>query len=191
MCLECAHLGQPMIGSTHSRRKKKVSFSNLRQKNPHLEKTTKATTILIDEVCNWINNNFSYERISLVFLLICTTITLQFVWGRNEELLEILKKPHLQGKDMRVIRNLDWEQTVCMRIENVSIEYTRIWRSTTKNSRFSNWIYKTCTTKCFQEEQNSDPDLLSFRIILTAYNTHMILRWRPTQKESWENFEVW
>ena len=47
---------------------------------------------------------------------------------QHEELLEILGKLDIHGKDLRILRNLFWEQTACMRADNDLGEYTRIER---------------------------------------------------------------
>lgn len=61
-----AHMGQLMTGryiSTHQRVKKCLL-------HPHLQKAPKIIHTL-NEVQKWINSNLTYERFSLVFLLVC------------------------------------------------------------------------------------------------------------------------
>ena len=41
---------------------------------------------------------------------------------------EMLGKLDIHGKDIRIVGNLYWEQTACMRIDNDLSEYSRIKR---------------------------------------------------------------
>ena len=47
---------------------------------------------------------------------------------QHEELLKLLQSLDLDGKDTRLIRNLYWDQTACMRVENELSEFTQIQR---------------------------------------------------------------
>ena len=56
---------------------------------------------------------------------------------QHEELLGMLGKLDIHGKDLRIFRNLYWEQTACMRIDNDLSEYTRIERGVRQGCVFS------------------------------------------------------
>ena len=56
---------------------------------------------------------------------------------QHEELLGMLGKLDIHGKDLRIVRNLYWEQTACMRIDNDLSEYTRIERGVRQGCVFS------------------------------------------------------
>ncbi len=47
---------------------------------------------------------------------------------RHEEILKMLESLDLDGKDVRLIRNLYWEQTACMRIDGDLSKYIKIFR---------------------------------------------------------------
>ncbi|XP_042870688.1 uncharacterized protein LOC122252328 [Penaeus japonicus] len=47
---------------------------------------------------------------------------------QHEELLRLLQGLDLDGKDIRLIRNLYWEQKACMRVDNNTSKYTPICR---------------------------------------------------------------
>ncbi|XP_042883267.1 uncharacterized protein LOC122260182 [Penaeus japonicus] len=47
---------------------------------------------------------------------------------QHEELLRLLQGLDLDGKDIRLIRNLYWEQKACMRVDNDTSKYTPICR---------------------------------------------------------------
>ena len=55
----------------------------------------------------------------------------------HEELLQILEKLYIHGKDWRILCNLYWEQTAYMRVDNDLSEYTRIERGVQKGFVFS------------------------------------------------------
>ena len=47
---------------------------------------------------------------------------------KNDHLLDLLQQLNLDGRDLRVIRNLYWEQSACIRIGNDYSKFTKIER---------------------------------------------------------------
>ena len=56
---------------------------------------------------------------------------------QHEELLKLLQSLDLDGKDTRLIRNLYWDQTAWMRVENELSEFTQIQRGVRQGCAFS------------------------------------------------------
>ncbi len=56
---------------------------------------------------------------------------------QHEELMNLLQETDLDGKDLRLIRNLYWEQKACIRIGTDLSEYTRIKRGVRQGCVFS------------------------------------------------------
>ena len=56
---------------------------------------------------------------------------------KHEVLLDMLQSLDLDGKDMRLIRNLYWEQSACIRIEGETSQYTDIKRGVRQGCVFS------------------------------------------------------
>lgn len=44
---------------------------------------------------------------------------------RNKDLLELLANFYIFGRDIKIMKTLNWQQTVCMRIENAFSRYTK------------------------------------------------------------------
>ena len=56
---------------------------------------------------------------------------------KHEELLKLLECFDLFGKDIRILRNLYWEQTACIRIGNDRSNFTKIQRGVRQGCVFS------------------------------------------------------
>ena len=56
---------------------------------------------------------------------------------QHEELLRLLQTLDIDGKDIRLIRNLYWEQTACMRVDGDTSSFTNIQRGVRQGCVFS------------------------------------------------------
>ncbi|MGX9987587.1 reverse transcriptase domain-containing protein [Soonwooa purpurea] len=56
---------------------------------------------------------------------------------RHKGLFELLSSLDIFGKDIRVLKNLYWQQTACIRVENECSEYTKIERGVRQGCVFS------------------------------------------------------
>jgi len=70
---------------------------------------------------------------------------------QHEKLLQDLIDLDLDGKDLRFIRNLYWEQTACIRVENELSEYVDIKRGVRQGCVFSPDLFNLYGEKIFRE----------------------------------------
>ena len=56
---------------------------------------------------------------------------------KHDELFKLLSTLDINGKDLRLIRNLYWEQTACMRVGNYKSEYIKIQKGVRQGCVFS------------------------------------------------------
>ena len=56
---------------------------------------------------------------------------------KHDELFKLLSTLDINGKDLRLIRNLYWEQTACMRVGNDKSEYVKIQKGVRQGCVFS------------------------------------------------------
>ena len=62
---------------------------------------------------------------------------------RHYDLMEVSKSIDIDGKDMRMIKNLYWKQQAAVRVEGVLTEYQDIKRGLRKDVR-CHWICLIC-----------------------------------------------
>ena len=70
---------------------------------------------------------------------------------QHEKLFEILNNIDIDGKDLRLIRNLYWEQTACMRVNNETSEYVKIERGVRQGCVLSPDLFNLYSEKIFME----------------------------------------
>ena len=61
---------------------------------------------------------------------------------QHVKLMEMLESINLDGKDLQLIRNLYWEQTACIRIDNNMSDFTTIERGVRQGCVFSPDFFK-------------------------------------------------
>jgi hypothetical protein len=65
------------------------------------------------------SSNFYFSVVSFFLLLILPYINLKvFDKVKHNKMLEIMNRINIDGKDLRIIKNLYWEQTAAVRIDN-------------------------------------------------------------------------
>ena len=70
---------------------------------------------------------------------------------RHEELMNMLQDLEIDGKDIRLIRNLYWEQSACMKIDNQYSESINIKRGVRQGSVFSPDLFNLYSGKIMSE----------------------------------------
>ena len=75
---------------------------------------------------------------------------------RHEDLMDILQDLDLDGKDIRLIRNLYWEQTACMRIDNEFGDSTQIKRGVRQGCVFSPDLFNLYSERIMRELDSAE-----------------------------------
>ena len=70
---------------------------------------------------------------------------------RHEDLMEILQELEIDGKDIRVVRNLYWEQTACKRVNGHFGDSTEIKRGVRQGCVFSSDLFNIYSEKIMRE----------------------------------------
>lgn len=70
---------------------------------------------------------------------------------RHEDLMDILQDLDIDGKDIRLIRNLYWEQTACMRVDNQYSDSTQIKRGVRQGCVFSPDLFNLYSERIMRE----------------------------------------
>src|SRR5688572_29398703 len=70
---------------------------------------------------------------------------------RHEDFMEILQELDIDGKDIRVVRNLYWELTACMRVDGHFSDSTEIRRGVRQGCVFSPDLFNIYSEKIIRE----------------------------------------
>ena len=101
-------------------------------------------------VCGFVEDSGTRNAISMVRMISERGIEIQkdvymcfidytktFDNAKHDELFKLLSTLDINGKDLRLIRNLYWEQTACMRVGNDKSAYTKIKKGVRQGCVFS------------------------------------------------------
>jgi len=77
--------------------------------------------------------------------------TKAFVKVKHEELFYMLEELDIDGKDLRVLRNLYWEQTACMRVGSDTNEYTKTERGVRQGCVLSPDLFNLYSERILRE----------------------------------------
>ena len=75
---------------------------------------------------------------------------------KHDHLLDLLQKLNLDGKDLRVIWNLYWEQSACIRIGNDYSKFTKIKRGVRQGCVFSPDLFNLYSEMFMRELKGSE-----------------------------------
>ena len=69
---------------------------------------------------------------------------------KHEEPTQLMQSLDIDGKDLRLLRNLYWEQTSCMRVDNELSKFTKIKRGMRQGCVLSPDLFGILSAKVFQ-----------------------------------------
>ncbi|GFO19236.1 LOW QUALITY PROTEIN: tigger transposable element-derived protein 6 [Plakobranchus ocellatus] len=83
---------------------------------------------IAEEECGFVEDKGTSNAIYILRTLIERALEVQFDRVRHDEIITQLKQLNIDGKDLRIIKTMYWEQTAAMRIENKTSTFQDIKR---------------------------------------------------------------
>ena len=104
---------------------------------------------------------------------------------KHNKPFKLLPTLGINGKDLRLIRNLYWEQTACMRVGNDESEYTQIEKGVQQECVFSPDLFNLYSEMILRELEDLSGFLIGGNNI---YSMRMIQYWLQNLKRNSKTF---